>query len=460
MCVKLSGIRKIKNEMGWYIELNIGKENWEWRKYLPYDVPILFFGTHKVIGREFIKNQDSENYNKEFIGFEATVNQVKKNLDELGMTINFFASLYSSYRTGFIPFIESYHSPIIEMSKEVKKRKKQGKKGESLDIYINEDRLKYSQSVIKQLSEGDVMDELNAAIEFLKSGEEIELSHEPDEHYFIPSITNFKYENKERKIGIIKTGIFGEFVSYARENLPEIARILEIRLFLETLSPNSKVKLNLNEWIYEGGEIDGVIENTVETLSLKAKGYARAFDTLMGNSKTQQVEYLRSKIFENWQSIFEKDITNYDKGRRLENLMANIFSGISGIDVVSMNLATETQELDIVLKNKINSPFFISLSSPFIFVECKNWSTKVGTKEARIFESKLRQSTNNANIGVFVAVNGVTRGFQDLINNLKRDKVNIVLITNKDINDLILDQDFEIETWFEDLITRELISSG
>jgi hypothetical protein len=446
--------------MGWYTELEIGKENWSWRKYLPYDIPILFFGKHKVIGRELIKNQDSENYDKKFIGFVATVNQVKKNLDELGMTINFFASLYSSYRNGFIPFIEGYHSAVIEMSEEVKKRKKQGKKDDWLDSYLNNERLKYSKTVIKQLFEGDAMDELKNSIEFLKSGRKIELSREPDDYYFIPAITEFKYENKDREIGDIKTGIFGEFVSYARKNLPEVARILEIRLYLETLSPNTKVKLNLNEWVFEGGELDGVIENTVETLTLKAKGYARAFDTLMGNSKTQKVEYLRSKLVENWQSIFEEEITNYEKGRRLENLVANIFSGIGGIDVISMNLATETQELDIVLKNKINSPFFISLSSPFIFIECKNWNTKVGTKEARIFESKLRQSTNRANIGIFVAVNGVTKGFQAHINTLKRDGVNIVLITNKDIDNLILDQDFEIETWFENIIARELISSG
>lgn len=442
--------------MGWYTELNIGKENWSWRKYLPSDVPILFFGKHSVIGRELIKNQDDENYDKNFIGFVATVNQVKKNLDELGMTINFFASLYSSYRTGFIPFIQGYHSGVIEMAKDLKQRKED----KWLNSYLNNERIRYSQSVIKQLFEGDALDELKTAIEFLKSGKKIELSHEPDDYYFIPAITDFKYKSKDRDIGDIKTGIFGEFVSYARENLPEIARILEIRLYLETLSPNTKVKLNLNEWIFEGGELDGVIENTVETLALKAKGYARAFDALMGNSRIQKVEYLRSKLVENWQSIFEDEIINYEKGRRLESLVATIFSGINGIDVISMNLSTETQELDIVLKNKINNPFFISLSSPFIFVECKNWNSKVGTKEARIFESKLRQSTNKANIGIFVAVKGVTKGFQDHINSLKRDGINIVLITNEDINNLILDQDFEIEYWFENLIARELISSG
>ena len=66
--------------MGWWTELQIGKKKWYWKIVLPPEVPLLFYGEHKIIGKDLIGHLTEENYEDVFIGFKATAAQVKNNL--------------------------------------------------------------------------------------------------------------------------------------------------------------------------------------------------------------------------------------------------------------------------------------------------------------------------------------------------------------------------------------------
>jgi hypothetical protein len=67
------------------------------------------------------------------------------------------------------------------------------------------------------------------------------------------------------------------------------------------------------------------------------------------------------------------------------------------------------QEIDLVIRNHLKDGFWRGLKSPLILVECKNWSTRVGAKEIRDFETKLRDHQPHARIGFFVAPGGFAR---------------------------------------------------
>lgn len=65
-------------------------------------------------------------------------------------------------------------------------------------------------------------------------------------------------------------------------------------------------------------------------------------------------------------------------------------SSIEGFEITKKRMVNGVEEIDLVIKNNINKPFWSSLSSPCIFTECKNWSEKVGAKEIRDFEVNVK----------------------------------------------------------------------
>jgi hypothetical protein len=72
---------------------------------------------------------------------------------------------------------------------------------------------------------------------------------------------------------------------------------------------------------------------------------------------------------------------------------------------------TEEEEIDLLLTNGLTDPFWSSLTSPLILVECKNWKKAVGVPELRVFESKMRDRGALCRIGIFVALSGFTKPF-------------------------------------------------
>ena len=102
--------------MAWYIDLSIGEKNWSWRKHIPVETSLLFYGKHKIID-EGIESLDIDS--TKFIGFEATVGQVITNLDNLGLSLEFFISIYEMYRiemiSGFISVYDGGLSTLKEL---------------------------------------------------------------------------------------------------------------------------------------------------------------------------------------------------------------------------------------------------------------------------------------------------------------------------------------------------------
>jgi len=427
--------------MGWYTELKIAKQFWSWRKDLPPIVPLIFYGDNSIKGLELIDIYDD--YNEKFIGFDITVKKAISNLNKLGITLDFLTAIYARYRPGFV----YQNKMMLDVSVEVEK--KIGKTSRNIQY----------EQYIKRIEESNAVNDISAVINVLKEDRNIEtvLVSVYDEVPFIPSIMVIKNRNELSQDNILEACTFGSFIEYAKEQLPEIYQLFEWRFWMEASANNSRVKLNLAEWIFEGGDINYVIPESIKELSEKVLSYSKTFDTLVGGDETIKIEYSRKKIIEDWKTSKEKIENNYEKGRRLENFTATLIDSIDGLSIIEKNLKSDFEELDLIVKNNIKSPFIQSINSPIILVECKNWTKPVGIEEARVFESKIRELGQRANLGIFVALNGVTPPFKKHLNNLKRENYTILVLTNKEIEELTVSYKLDANEWIESLISNQMI---
>lgn len=111
--------------------------------------------------------------------------------------------------------------------------------------------------------------------------------------------------------------------------------------------------------------------------------------------------------------------------------MRVIFSAPHGLEVASTRYSAGDEEIDLVVKNNVERPFWNALDSPLLFVECKNWSSSVGASEVRDFEMKLLNHGPLARLGFFVAPGGFTEGARTELRRGGRSDHTVVLVDRR-----------------------------
>jgi restriction endonuclease Mrr len=143
------------------------------------------------------------------------------------------------------------------------------------------------------------------------------------------------------------------------------------------------------------------------------------------------------------------------KGEALEELMAAVFSITPQLQVVERTYSTGDEEIDLVVKNNVDRPFWHGLGSPLLFVECKNWSKPVGAPEVRNFEVKLQNHAPLARVGILVAPGGFTSEVSNAIRRSSRDQYTLALVRGRDLTDLTRGSKSVLD-WLEALLCRPL----
>lgn len=141
-----------------------------------------------------------------------------------------------------------------------------------------------------------------------------------------------------------------------------------------------------------------------------------------------------------------------EKGKTLEDLIEVLFTSDDGIILAAKRVSTGDEEIDLVCKNNVNRPFWMALQSPLCFVECKNWSTNVGTSEIRDFEIKL-QNHRLAKVGFFVSMNGFTSAVISEMKRMGRSDYHLTLIERSDIVEY-LSSDESLLNWLENKMSQ------
>jgi len=131
--------------------------------------------------------------------------------------------------------------------------------------------------------------------------------------------------------------------------------------------------------------------------------------------------------------------TSKARGDALERLTESLLNTEAPeLVVTDKNFSTREEEIDLVLRNNLPGPFWVSQHSPYIFVECKNWATPVGVAELRVFESKLGDRGDAVRIGIFVSAAGYYSTFVDRLKVIQTKNIGLVYaVTLDDIRGLI-----------------------
>ena len=130
-----------------------------------------------------------------------------------------------------------------------------------------------------------------------------------------------------------------------------------------------------------------------------------------------------------------------EKGRALEELVVYIFEKVPGITIYDTDVMNfhQTEEIDVVLWNEKEENGLKNFPE-IIFIECKNLSKKVGTRDLAYFITKVRNK--GLNFGILIASLGIsgsesksTRAHFEMPLALK-EGIRIIVITLNDIMNL------------------------
>src|SRR5690606_24841573 len=133
--------------------------------------------------------------------------------------------------------------------------------------------------------------------------------------------------------------------------------------------------------------------------------------------------------------------TTTEQGRALEDLVCYVFGLVPGIAITHRNELNvfDTEEIDVALWNDGASDGFDFLPN-VILVECKNWSSPVGSGEVAWFISKLRN--RGLDFGILVSAKGITGSDADLsaahsqVSAALIDRRRMIVVTTDEISDL------------------------
>jgi len=229
-------------------------------------------------------------------------------------------------------------------------------------------------------------------------------------------------------------------------------------LLISIVPPTANVSLDLSDFIGEGEDPLGQLQSTLEALReeavLKLDAYNRAFSLLAQRDPALADTAKKDRITRSLREAAE-ETDRFRKGRLLEKALTELFESDDSFRIARTNLNNEDEELDIVIHNNSTRPFLISLSSPIILLECKNWRRSIGSPEVRDFEGKLRNHSNLCRLGLLVSLNGFSKDCDTFLKRMGRGDQVVVPISGDDISEYLSGTD-ALEDWVQDKISKSV----
>jgi dCTP deaminase len=172
----------------------------------------------------------------------------------------------------------------------------------------------------------------------------------------------------------------------------DFTKYIDYQLDMDIISPELSYDENTDTVFraYRKGELDSL--NLANTELRKKTLFVK-------EGAKETIKSLLNRVFE------ERDIQT--KGRLLEDLIENLLSQIRGIKTIKKNARLKSEEIDIIVQNNVDDTFWKTLGNPLV-VECKNWSSKVGTDEIGNLVVKMNALSPDVKTGILVAVNGIS----------------------------------------------------
>lgn len=421
--------------MGWECRLYIGKFNEYYRKYVP-DIVALLYSEQNY---QFVDDEDEPK-----ACFRATAKECIERLNELGYTWDLLVGFYADIR------FNGYAAGMF-LGQSMRA-------GENTEYLVS--KFKSNQP------EQDLTSLINFYRQFTREKNDIWVDELPGkaEYHFpvhdhlgvLSEMADTIRETEEASINMDDWLALraADSLLYLHHDNPLMEWVFFTRILLSVVDEHEEVYFDLSDAIAEISETDTDLENigrdylknAMGSLATHAKLLGRMFSMFADLDNKLGRHYFLGRASTLLNLVESQKGTAQERGRYLEDLVEALVKMDHQLVVVKKNLANDTEELDLVLSNQIDNPFWIAMQSPLIFVECKNWSNPVGASEARVFESKLRERGNLCRVGIFVAMKGFTSPFKDVIKRTQSQGHIVFIITGDDIRDM-LSQQSSLSEW-------------
>jgi hypothetical protein len=456
--------------------LRIGDIVFTWRYHVPTFLTFVFKEEDLFIKREDIVPDadedetievDPDELYLEEAGFRTTVGAAKTVLDEYGYTLEFFADIYESFRTQLQETVQEVLDDEI------------GGEANEAGENLSEEEVQRRVRAHLSGSPDTAMEDLRAFTAFLREAIEKDLQMEPfledvvydrapgEEPLRVPARRHLRYRATDladfetlqmlviRRASRVPANVLRPLMLFNEGYVfmfPEVVSILYTRLLLDAMPDDAVVELDVQQVVETEAEVRSLHSDLAYELLHKVDVYERVFRALSAREEDVQDRYARTQV-RNALANLERAIGAQAKGEALESLMAAAFSIRPQLQVVERTYSTGDEEIDLIVKNNVSRPFWQSLGSPLIFVECKNWTAPVGAPEVRNFEVKLQNHTPMTRVGILVAPGGFTREAINAVKRSGRDPYSIALATHEDLEQLAYGAETVLD-WLERVLWK------
>lgn len=378
-----------------------------------------------------------ENQYRREVGYHTTVDKARRRLEDVGLTLEFFAGVYDTLATS----IDSKIVDSVRASETL---------GEHISIYEARER---GAEFLAKAADLAPMDQFEVFLEFLR--EAIDANPAPAYIHASAETSELMIDAAEMAFDLVMnpdTNVHPAVIRIANlfsedSDCPiEIQELLLARLALEIVPGGAVVELDLTQFWdeVEGPDFSNEPSRLAEQLVTKVELYNRTFAALATKESDLGHRIVTQRIKGALQ-LLDRAVSRVEKGRSLEALMETIFANHPGFVVSNRAFNLGDEEIDLIVRNHVDDPFWQALHSPLILVECKNWTAPVGTKEVRDFETKLRDHPL-AQVGIFVALNGFTSEVKSALLRAEREGYHICTITRTQIECLVI-EDMDVVEW-------------
>lgn len=145
------------------------------------------------------------------------------------------------------------------------------------------------------------------------------------------------------------------------------------------------------------------------------------------------------------------------RGRRLEAILAFLFSQVGDLKVIEHNYRTETEEIDLVLQIDNFSPRVWQQSGrPFILVEAKNRAEKASQQVMSVLLTKLQTKRGTSHIAFLVSLAGFTEDARVQELRFSTQNICVVMIDRSALESLMDAEDLDaaLETFVRHALLR------
>jgi hypothetical protein len=244
-----------------------------------------------------------------------------------------------------------------------------------------------------------------------------------------------------------------------QQSAPLVGWAFAMVALLRHTPPNAEVVFDVSSAV--GGDPEVYAATFWESAQAGLADVARFYGSIFAGLAAATTDVARAARYGRLDAMLagasELGISNIAKGMRLEELVAALLElPDSKLPVLEKRLKHADEELDLVLRNDLEEPFWKSFNSPVILVECKNWSSRVDVNELRILETKMRDRNRICSVGIFVALMGFTQPFLSRARDLQGQGLTIFPVDGDDVRNIIQTKQ-TVPLWLSDKGLRRIL---